>query len=83
MKFLEVIVILTIALTVVWSAGDNQDEDDDQDHSIWPTHEFIVKKTQWNTGSLVQKKVKKKSQLPLKSVHIFIERKGKQKLIVD
>jgi hypothetical protein len=52
MKFLEVIVILTIALAVVWSAGDNQDEDDDQDHSIWPTHEFIVKKTQWNTGSL-------------------------------
>jgi hypothetical protein len=42
MKFVEVIVILTIALTVVWSAGDNQDEDDDQDHSIWPTHEFIV-----------------------------------------
>jgi hypothetical protein len=75
MKFVVVIVILTIALTVVWSAGDNQyeeagdnqdedavysqdenavdrqdedpgdnqDEDDDQDHSIWPTHEFIVK----------------------------------------
>jgi hypothetical protein len=33
MKFVVVIVILTIALTVVWSAGDNQDEDagDNQD----------------------------------------------------
>jgi hypothetical protein len=38
MKFVVVIVILTIALTVVWSADDNQDED-----SIWPNHEFIVK----------------------------------------
>jgi hypothetical protein len=36
LSFVEVNVILTIALTVVWSAGDNQDEDDDQDHSIWP-----------------------------------------------
>jgi hypothetical protein len=43
MKFVIVIVICTIALTVVWSAGDNKDEDDDQNHSIWHTHEFIVK----------------------------------------
>jgi hypothetical protein len=61
MKFVMVIVILTIALTVVWSgdnqdedAGDNQDEDDDQDHSIWPTHEFIVKKTKWQSGRLLR-----------------------------
>jgi Ni/Co efflux regulator RcnB len=82
MKFVIVIVFLTIALTVVWCAGDNKDEDgddnqdedavysqdenvvdsqdedpgdnqdkdDDQDHSIWPTHEFIVKKTKWQSG---------------------------------
>jgi flagellar basal body-associated protein FliL len=66
MKFVMVIVILTIALTVVWSAvvwsgdnqdedaGDNQDEDDDQDHSIWPTHEFIVNKTKWKSGRLLR-----------------------------
>jgi hypothetical protein len=74
MKFVIVMVILTIALTVVWSAvvwsgdnqdedaghnqdedaGDNQDEDDDQDHSIWPTHEFIVKKTKWQSGRLLR-----------------------------
>jgi hypothetical protein len=34
--------------------GDNQDEDDDQDHSIWPTHEFIVKKTKWQSGRLLR-----------------------------
>jgi hypothetical protein len=37
MKFVVVIVILTIALTVVWSAGDNQDEDAvySQDENTW------------------------------------------------
>jgi hypothetical protein len=74
MKFVEVIVILTIALTVVWSAGDNQDEDDDQDHSIWPTHEFIVKKTQWKSGP---KKGQEKVSVTLE-VGLYLYRKKRE-----
>jgi hypothetical protein len=65
MKFFKVI-ILSVALTVVWSSSDNledydqdsqdsqddhdQDQDQDQDHPMLSPHEFIVKKTQWKTG---------------------------------
>jgi hypothetical protein len=61
MKFFKVI-ILSVALTVVWSSGDNledydqdsqdsqDDQDQDQDHPMLPPHEFIVKKTMWKTG---------------------------------
>jgi hypothetical protein len=59
MKFFKVI-ILSVALTVVWSSGDNLEDydqdrqdsqdsqdDHDQDHPMLPPHEFIVKKTKF------------------------------------
>jgi hypothetical protein len=96
MKFFKVI-ILSVALTVVWSSGDNledydqdsqdsqesqesQDDhvqDQDQEHPMLPPHEFIVKKTMWQTG---KKKGEEKFSVTLEvAPYIFRKKKDTKK----